>query len=101
MVSVTKFGGTRVGKTPVTIEIELTEEELTIQQQSISDKLNVTNRSLRDELLSSSDWTQGADSPLSDADKALWSTYRTQLRDITTHENWPDLHPEDWPTKPS
>ena len=26
--------------------------------------------------------------------------YRQALRDITTHSNWPNLNPEDWPVKP-
>jgi len=38
----------------------------------------------RDQRLFVSDWTQGADSPLSDEDKAAWATYRQALRDMTT-----------------
>ena len=40
-------------------------------------------RSERNALLASTDWTQSADSPLTDADKATWATYRQELRDIT------------------
>ena len=36
----------------------------------------------RDRLLFVSDWTQAADSPLSDEDKAKWATYRQALRDL-------------------
>ena len=52
----------------------------------------------RDKLLLESDWTQGADSPLSDSKKAEWKTYRQALRDMTTQSD-----PENvtWPTKPS
>ena len=39
-------------------------------------------RSLRDELLKESDWTQASDSPLSDSKKAEWATYRQELRDL-------------------
>lgn len=39
-------------------------------------------RSLRDYKLGSSDWTQVADSPLSDSKKAEWASYRQALRDI-------------------
>lgn len=39
-------------------------------------------RGKRDAKLASCDWTQAADSPLSDADKALWATYRQELRDL-------------------
>ena len=55
----------------------------------------------RNLLLSESDWTQANDSPLSDEDKQTWATYRTSLRDLTAHENWPHLQDADWPTKPS
>lgn len=55
----------------------------------------------RNDLLRSSDWTQMPDSPLTDAQKASWATYRQSLRDITTHANWPNLEDDDWPTKPS
>jgi hypothetical protein len=41
------------------------------------------------------------DSPLTDEVKTAWATYRTALRDLTTHENWPNLEDADWPTEPS
>lgn len=44
----------------------------------------VLAREMRDLALQGSDWTQGADSPLSDAAKATWRTYRQQLRDFPT-----------------
>ena len=34
-------------------------------------------------MLLESDWTQLADSPLSDSKKAEWATYRQTLRDLT------------------
>jgi hypothetical protein len=40
-------------------------------------------RFIRNGLLTESDWTQSVDSPLSDAKKTEWRTYRQQLRDIT------------------
>lgn len=36
----------------------------------------------RDRRLVTSDWTQTADSPLSDSKKAEWAAYRTALRDL-------------------
>ncbi len=39
-------------------------------------------REERDKLLTNSDWTQGADSPLTSAKKTSWATYRTKLRDV-------------------
>ena len=53
----------------------------------------------RDELLKSSDWTQAVDSPLSDAKKAEWATYRQQLRDLPANTSDP-ANPT-WPTPPS
>lgn len=57
-------------------------------------------RQRRDALLAVSDWTQVPDSPLSDADKTAWQTYRQALRDLPTHANWPDLQASDFPNKP-
>ena len=59
-----------------------------------------SKRATRNQLLSDSDWTQMADSALTDEAKALWVAYRTALRDLTAHENWPNLEDADWPTVP-
>lgn len=58
------------------------------------------NRVIRNRLLAESDWTQMNDSPLTDEVKGSWAAYRTALRDLTTHENWPNLEDADWPAKP-
>lgn len=64
-----------------------------------TDELKATNARLeRDALLRESDWTQVLDSPLTDDKKTQYRTYRQALRDITLHQNWPDLADEDWPT---
>ena len=55
------------------------------------------NRDIRNSELTASDWTQLPDSS---ADTTAWATYRQALRDITSHENWPNLSDDDWPTKP-
>ena len=52
-------------------------------------------RNKRKELLSESDWTQVADSPLSGSKKAEWTTYRQALRDL------PATDPPTFPTPPS
>jgi hypothetical protein len=58
-------------------------------------------RSLRDYKLGRSDWTQVADSPLSDTDKAAWATYRKALRDVPANNpNITDLDEVSWPTEP-
>ena len=40
-------------------------------------------RDYRNNLLAQCDWTQAADSPLSDSKKDEWKTYRQKLRDLT------------------
>jgi hypothetical protein len=55
-------------------------------------------RDKRNALLTQSDWTQMPDSPLSDAKKAEWATYRQALRDITDDELFPVY--ASWPVKP-
>ena len=55
----------------------------------------------RNALLAESDWTQFADSPLTDKKKAEWATYRQALRDLP--QQYPDAISNDdiiWPTKP-
>ena len=61
---------------------------------------NAIGRTLksRDLLLADSDWTQGADSPLSEEDKAAWATYRQELRDLPSAEGFPNVA---FPTPPS
>jgi hypothetical protein len=58
-------------------------------------------RSIRNELLAASDWTQGNDTPLDYNQKLLWANYRTELRDITTtYEDVLDATDVTWPTAP-
>ena len=70
-------------------------------------------RGRRDMFLQESDWTQFNDSPLSEAEKTEWATYRQELRDLPANNpnpKWeknadgveddtllPDIT---WPTKP-
>ena len=59
-------------------------------------------RAERTRLLSESDWTQGADSPLTTQQKSDWAVYRTSLRtlpeDQSSVTSYSDIN---WPTKPS
>ena len=70
-------------------------------------------RGRRTMLLQESDWTQFADSPLSDSKKAEWAIYRQALRDLPNNNPDPKweknsegkedntLLPDvTWPTKP-
>lgn len=59
-------------------------------------------RESRADLLKQSDWTQSADSPLSDSKKAEWATYRQALRDLTNnYTNEDSINDIVWPTKPA
>ncbi len=60
-----------------------------------------TIRLIRGMKLNESDWTQFADSPLSDANKALWVTYRAALRNVpSTNASVTSLDDVVWPTEP-
>ena len=70
------------------------------QEAAYQAKLDVEtskgNRAERDRLLVETDWTGMSDVTMTTKMK----TYRKALRDITTHDNWPNLQEADWPTKP-
>ena len=53
-------------------------------------------RTQRDTKLAETDWTGMSDVTMA----ADMTTYRQALRDITAHENFPNLEDSDWPTKP-
>jgi|TARA_R100001163_G_scaffold64417_1_gene58584 hypothetical protein len=53
-------------------------------------------RAHRTYLLNESDWTQVADSPLTNAKKTEWATYRQALRDLPASTDDPIV----WPTPP-
>lgn len=73
------------------VQTNATQSEIDLR---ISDKWDLV-REERNELLKDCDWTQLADIPQSTKD--LWSTYRQQLRDITTQSNPFSIN---WPVKP-
>jgi hypothetical protein len=61
---------------------DMTAEEITQRNDTQAAQV----RTDRNALLSASDWTQVADSPV---DKAAWATYRQSLRDITAQAGFP------------
>ena len=94
------LSGSNYVQTWQVIEKYTAEERSAYDTQKEADRLfalPIMHRSKRDALLSESDWTQVADAPV---DATAWATYRQALRDITTHDNWPNLDEADWPTKP-
>jgi len=54
-------------------------------------------RNMRDWRLMTSDWSQLADSPLTDAQQQKWAIYRQALRDLPNHADWPNV---DFPEPP-
>ena len=51
--------------------------------------------------LTESDWTQVNDSPLLDAKKAEWATYRQELRDLpSSHQSTTNFDDVVFPTQP-
>jgi hypothetical protein len=79
---------------------DMTSEEKTARDESHMKEL----RRDRDKKLLDSDWTQAPDhsSPLSNAKKTKWTTYRQTLRDLPATADmttWPDNFI--WPTEPS
>jgi len=65
---------------------EIRNAEVTADENKKSNWANSWDRirRTRSTLLKDSDWTQGSDSPLTDAKKTEWATYRTALRNIPT-----------------
>jgi len=58
------------------------------------------HRVTRNKLLADTDWTQMNDSPLANDVKTQWAVYRSELRNITDLDEWPNLSDEDWPIQP-
>ncbi|WNL51036.1 hypothetical protein SCREM2_gp117 [Synechococcus phage S-CREM2] len=64
--------------------------------EELRSKAATASRERRSLLLAQSDWTQVADAPV---DAAAWRSYRTELRDITKQEGFPNNIK--WPVPPS
>lgn len=58
-------------------------------------------RSIRDDLLFESDWTQLPDAPLTAEEQESWRIYRQELRDITEQVDSDGLLNPVWPTDPT
>ena len=74
-------------------------DEFSITVEDIGDTIAVAAlREQRDRLLTSSDWTQLADTVLTQPDIDAWATYRQELRDLPA--NVVDSSNPIWPAKP-
>lgn len=72
--------------------VALTQAELDARaEQKATD-----HRLTRNRLLADCDWTQLSDAPV---DKALWATYRQELRDVTAQPDFPWA--VNWPVSPA
>jgi len=101
IITEARFGSKRIGKEPFLVDIEKTDAEIAEENSGILERTKADVRSTRDGLLSMSDWTQSPDSPLTEEKKTEWASYRSSLRNITDHKNWPNLEDADWPTEPT
>lgn len=84
------------------LENEVIEHQITrlkTNEEKEQDKQNMWNiiREERNKKLLDSDWTQLADSPLTNQKQTEWQIYRQSLRDITTQLNPFSI---EWPTPP-
>lgn len=70
--------------------------EPVVEVQEVDLELKI--RRERNSLLKSSDWTQLADTDLTETEKENWRTYRQALRDITEQLTFPEQIV--WPIKP-
>ena len=66
------------------------------ETQAWDDSIALSNRGKRDGLIAETDFYALSDVTMS----SEMTTYRQALRDITAHENWPNLEDADWPTAP-
>lgn len=83
-------------------KIENTWKEYSYRQDGTPVNMSAL-KNQRTAFLTECDWTQMPDSPLSDDAKAIWVTYRQELRDLPAAQADP-YDPDNftgWPTKPS
>lgn len=71
-------------------------EQEAAYQQTLDNQAADRNRNERNNLIAETDWWATSDRTMTDEQR----NYRQALRDITSHENWPHLNDDDWPTKP-
>jgi hypothetical protein len=91
------------GTDPATLEpvtyVPVTKADLKRQKEEAATIAWQRLRDDRDELLRASDWTQAADSPISDKQRTEWAKYREKLRDLPAKT--PDPAKTRWPQPPS
>ena len=79
------------------LEYKIENNQAVARTEPITDLIRQT----RNDLLIASDWTQVNDSPLTDAKKAEWATYRQALRDLPAeYSDSDDIDDVVFPTQP-
>ena len=71
-------------------------EQETAYQATLDANTATANRATRDAKLAETDFYALSDVTMS----SEIQSFRQSLRDITTHDNWPNLDDDDWPTAP-
>lgn len=92
-----------------TVEVvDMTAEEIADKQARETAQKEASIRKRRNQLLADSDWVVIKALESGETVPADWQAYRTALRDLTSHANFPDLNSgdmegngSDWPTAPS
>ena len=87
--------------------VALTSDEIAAIAAAVVVATKLRNRAERDRRLAACDWVATKALEAGGSVPSAWVTYRTALRNITAHSNWPDLvYPDmngdggDWPTSP-
>ena len=87
--------------------VALTSDEIAAIAAAVVVATKLRNRAERDKRLAACDWVAIKALEAGGSVPSAWVTYRTALRNITAHSNWPDLvYPDmngdggDWPTSP-
>ena len=87
---------------------DMTSEEQAAVVTAANAATATRNRTERTRRLATCDWVVTKALESGGSVPSDWATYRTALRNITTHANWPNLnYPDmngnggDWPTEPS
>jgi len=87
---------------------DMTSDERAAVVTAANAEVATRNRAERDKRLAACDWVVTKALEAGGSVPSDWVTYRTALRDITAHSNWPNLnYPNidgsggDWPVEPS
>ena len=87
--------------------VALTSDEIAAIAAAVVVATKIRNRAERDRRLAACDWVATKALEAGGSVASDWVTYRTALRNITAHSNWPDLvFPDmngdggEWPTSP-